>query len=109
MNRRILMTMTKMKTKMKFVIGLILLSLSSILIQAQEKQVSIPESQLTEQQKQFLNQQQNQQKLNQVGNTIETAHGWVGIGKELGQAFDSALSSLTTRSNEFANTKVGKF
>lgn len=69
---------------------------------AQEKTVSIPESQLTEQQKAAL-------KLQQVDTTVEKAHGWVGISKELGQAFDSALSSLTIRSNEFAGTKVGKF
>lgn len=69
---------------------------------AQEKTVSIPESQLTEQQKQAL-------KIQQIDTTVEKAHGWVGLGKELGQAFDSALGSLTARSNEFAQTKVGKF
>lgn len=69
---------------------------------AQERTVSIPESQLTEQQKQAL-------KLQQVDSTVEKAHGWVGIGKELGQAFDSAMGSLTIRSNEFASTPVGRF
>lgn len=69
---------------------------------APKKMVSIPEDQLTEQQKTDL-------KLQQADQTLEKAHGWVGIGKELGQAFDQALSSLTTRSNEFAQTPVGKF
>lgn len=82
-------------------IAVVLLLLSSFAI-AQEKMVSVPESQLTEQQKTAL-------KLQQVDTTIEKAHGWVGIGKEMGQAFDSALASLTDRSNQFANTKVGKF
>lgn len=82
-------------------IAVILLLLSSFAL-AQEKIVSIPESQLTEQQKAAL-------KLQQVDTTVEKAHGWVGIGKELGQAFDGALGSLTQRSNEFAVTPVGKF
>ena len=64
--------------------------------------VSIPEDQLTEQQKQAL-------KLQQADTVIEKAHGWVGIGKEMGQAFDQALASLSDRSNQFAGTKVGKF
>jgi len=67
-----------------------------------KKMVSVPEDQLTEQQKQAL-------KIQQVDTTIQSAHGWVGVGKELGTAFDSALQSLTQRSNEFAQTKVGKF
>jgi hypothetical protein len=84
-------------------IAIVLLILSGIAIaQEQQKMVSVPEDQLTEQQKQNL-------KLQQVDTTVEKAHGWVGMGKELGQAFDSAMSSLTARSNEFAQTPVGKF
>lgn len=83
----------------KVLLSLVLLSTFAF---AQDKMVSVPESQLTEQQKTAL-------KLQQVDTTIEKAHGWVGIGKEMGQAFDSALASLTERSNQFANTKVGKF
>lgn len=82
-------------------IAVVILLLSSFAI-AQEKTVSIPESQLTEQQKQAL-------KLQQASTVVEKAHGWVGIGKELGQALDGALGSLTQRSNEFAVTPVGKF
>jgi hypothetical protein len=85
---------------MKKIIIFVLFACSFVL--AEEKMVSVPESQLTEQQKTAL-------KIGQTTTVLETAHGWVGMGKELGQAFDSALSSLTQRSNEFAQTKVGKF
>ena len=88
-----------MKTKTLLIA---LLLTCTLLAQEKERTVSIPESQLTEQQKQAL-------KLNQIDATVEKAHGWVGIGKELGQAFDGALGSLTQRSNEFAVTPVGKF
>lgn len=89
--------------KRSLVLSLMILMVTCLAFaQEQEKTVSIPESQLTEQQKQTL-------KLQQADQTLEKAHGWVGIGKELGQAFDQALGSLTTRSNEFAVTPVGKF
>jgi hypothetical protein len=88
--------------KLARVFTFVVLSAALVFGQEQKKTVSIPEDQLTEQQKQAL-------KIGQVDDVAQKAHGWVGIGKELGQAFDSALGSFTTRSNEFANTKVGKF
>lgn len=88
--------------KLRIVLVLGLLSAFALAQDQPKKMVSIPEDQLTEQQKATL-------KIEQADSVIDKAHGWVGIGKELGQAFDGALGSLTTRSNEFANTPVGRF
>lgn len=61
---------------------------------AQEEMVSIPKSKLTEQQKNEM----------RVGN----AQSWVGMGKEIGDAVNSSLQAITTQSNNFAQTPVGK-
>ena len=63
------------------------------------KMVSIPENQLTEQQKQIVYQQQ----------TVQNASDWVGLGKEIGEAFNGALNALTKNASEFADTNLGKF
>jgi hypothetical protein len=64
--------------------------------------VSVPKSMLTEQQKSELAKQE-------AYSNLQTAAGYVGLGKEIGEAVDSSLSSLTSRAEEFANTKVGIF
>lgn len=76
-------------------IGMINLSVA----QTQEQTVSIPVSQLTEQQKQTINTQQ----------TVQTASQWVGLGKEIGEAFNGALSALTKNASDFATTDLGRF
>jgi hypothetical protein len=88
---------------MKKTVLLLIVLLTACFAFAQEKKmVSVPEDQLTEQQKLAL-------KIQAVDSTVEKAHGWVGIGKEIGQAVDGALASINQRSNEFAETRVGKF
>src|ERR1700683_3390454 len=61
---------------------------------AQEEMVSVPRSQLTEQQKANLG--------------TDKARSWVGMGKEIGEAVNSSMSAITTQSNNFAQTPVGK-
>ena len=91
-----------MKFASRIVFFVLLLATLGFAQDQSKKMVSVPEDQLTEQQKAAL-------KLNQIDQTVEKAHGWVGVGKEIGQAIDSSLAAITTRSNEFADTKVGKF
>lgn len=67
--------------------------------QSQPKMVSVPESELTEQQKQKIYTQQ----------TVQNASEWVGLGKEIGEAFNGALSALTKNASEFADTSLGRF
>ena len=45
----------------------------------------------------------------QIAGKIETANKWVGMGKEIGLAFNECLSSLTKTASDFADTKLGKF
>ena len=61
---------------------------------AQEEMVSIPKSKLTEQQKAEMK--------------MSNAQSWVGMGKEIGDAVNSSLQAITTQSNNFAQTPVGK-
>jgi len=39
---------------------------------------------------------------------IETVGKWVGLGKEVGYAFDGALTAITTTATKFSETKLGK-
>jgi len=70
--------------------------------QQQEEYVSVPKSQLTEQQKQSLESQTLQEK-------IETYAKWSGVGKEIGVAVREGLTAVVDVSTKFAGTDVGKF
>ena len=49
---------------------------------------------------------QIEQKIN---GTSETAGKWIGLGKEVGIAFNETAKSLTLTASEFAKTDLGKF
>lgn len=68
---------------------------------AQEEMVSVPKSQLTEQQKQAL-------VVQDAKTGFETASKFVGLGREVGEAVNSGLSALTHHIDTISNTKVGK-
>jgi len=87
---------------MKKSIIMIVMTILSLGGFAQEKMVSVPESQLTEQQKAELSKQQ-------VTQTLETASKWVGLGKEVGEAINGGLMALTHNADTLSQTKVGKF
>lgn len=74
--------------------------LLSCLAVAQEKTYSVPESQLTEEQKSKFT------KPNAL--TVQNVHDWAGLGKEIGEAVNGSLSAVTTQANNFAQTPVGK-
>lgn len=78
---------------------LIIILLACGTLAAQEKTYQIPESQLTEQQR---------QKFGGTSNTVQDVHAWVGVGKEIGTAVNDSLAAITTQSNNFAQTPVGK-
>lgn len=61
--------------------------------------VEIPDSLLTSDQKAFVSQKTTQASVS----------GWVGIGKEVGDAVNSSMAAITTQTNNFANTPVGKY
>lgn len=56
--------------------------------------MSVPKSKLTEQQRAEFQ--------------VDSARSWVGTGKEIGEAVNSSLAAITTQSNNFAQTPVGK-
>jgi hypothetical protein len=60
----------------------------------QQEMVSIPKDKLTEQQKAELN--------------MQHASSWVGMGREIGEAVNSSMQAITTQSNNFSQTPVGK-
>lgn len=59
-----------------------------------EEKVTIPKSMLTTDQRAQL--------------AKEGIHDWVGLGKEIGVAVDSSLHAISSQSNDFAKTPVGK-
>lgn len=63
--------------------------------------VSIPENQLTDGQRANLQDQE-------AKSTIENVHGWVGLGKEVGEAVNTSLMAITTQADNFSKTGVGK-
>ena len=79
---------------MKQLLVIMLLTIGAV---AQEKTYQVPESQLTEQQKAKLE-----------GATPKNVSEWVGLGKEVGTAVDASLGAISNRTNEFAQTPVGK-
>jgi hypothetical protein len=84
-------------SQMKTLIATILL-LSAPLCFAQQKTYSVPEDQLTQEQKERF-----------AGkNTPEEVHKWAGVGKEVGEAVNSSLQAITTQTDNFAKTGVGK-
>jgi len=85
-----------MKRLIAFLFTLMLLAAPAF---AQEETVSVPKSQLTEQQKaQFATKTVTQQ-----------GHEWIGLGKEIGEAFNSALGAVTTNLDAFSRTRVGNW
>lgn len=87
---------------MKKISGLFLaLALLVIPVKAQNEQVSVPKSMLTQEQIDKVNAAEIQDKIQKYGN-------WVGIGHELGTAVNESLSAITTQANNFAQTPVGK-
>lgn len=79
---------------MKTLLVVLLLFQTMALAQQNEETVSIPRSQLTEQQKAQYAQ--------------DKTRSWVGMGKEIGEAVNSSMQAITTQSNNFAQTPVGK-
>jgi hypothetical protein len=63
-----------------------------------EEKVTIPKSILTKEQLSELNQKSLRAHVS----------GWAGVGKEIGEAVNSSLQAITTQSNNFAQTSVGK-
>lgn len=49
------------------------------------------------------------QRAQDIEKKIERYGRWVGMGTEVGNAVDGALSAISKHANEFANTKVGMF
>lgn len=64
----------------------------------QDEKVTVPKSMLTQDQISQLNQ-------NNIKNNVSS---WAGVGKEVGEAVNSSLSAITTQTNNFAQTGVGK-
>lgn len=78
------------------VVGLLLFSSLAFAQNSDQEMVTVtvPKSSLTPQQQQTVQQQE--------------VHNWVGIGKEVGDAVNSSLQAITTQSNNFAQTGIGK-
>jgi len=85
----------------KTILMLIFTLLVSVTFAQQEEMVSVPKSQLTEQQKQALT-------IQDAKTGFETASQFVGLGREVGEAVNSGLSALTHHIDTISNTKVGK-
>jgi hypothetical protein len=70
--------------------------------QQQQETVTIPKSMLSQD-------QLNELKKQTEGKTIrENVSAWAGLGKEVGEAMNSSMQAITERTNEFAQTRVGK-
>lgn len=92
-----------MKIRKKIWKIVVIVLLLTALASAQTKTVSVPEEELTEQQKaRFL-------KDGIKSPSVENAHAWVGLGKEIGEAFNSSLGAFTDQADRFSRTNVGKF
>lgn len=70
--------------------------------QEQVELVSIPKSMLTKEQVAQIEMMSFEKKVQLYGK-------WVGLGKEVGQAVDGALSALTDQTAKFSQTRVGVF
>jgi hypothetical protein len=77
------------------VIILILSMFAVVFSQQQEKTYSVPESQLTAEQKAKIQ--------------ISQVSGYAGLGKEIGDAIGGGLHSLNTEVNSFSESPAGKF
>jgi hypothetical protein len=77
---------------------LILLMLPVMLYAQEEEKVTVPKRLLTQQQLEQMN----------GGNLRQNVSAWAGIGKEVGEAVNSSMQAITTQSNNFAQTGVGK-
>lgn len=78
----------------KFLLIAVLFAAPFAVCQQDDEMVSVPKSKLTEQQKADLK--------------VGAARNWVGMGKEIGEAVNSSMAAVTTQSNTFAQTPVGK-
>jgi hypothetical protein len=88
----------KRRVVVKNILAVAFLSVMPLLAVGQEKTYSVPESELTQEQRAKL-----------VGrNTPEEVHKWAGVGKEVGEAVNASLQAITVQTNNFAQTGVGK-
>src|SRR3990167_10096299 len=71
-------------------------------LHSRDEQVQVPRSSLTAQQEADL-------KLQEAETKIEIAGKWVGLGKEVGEAFNGALSALTNQADKASKTNIGQF
>jgi hypothetical protein len=86
---------------MRIIAALLLLSTFAF-PQEKEEMVSVPKSKLSKQQLAEVEADDLKAKAEQYGK-------WVGIGKEVGIAVNDGLSAVTTQTNNFAQTPVGKW
>jgi hypothetical protein len=91
--------LNNMKNTIAILALMLLTVFTPILAQDNSKMVSIPVDQLTEQQRAKLSQNE----------TIETVSSWTGLGKEVGEAVNGAVGSLTNHAVSFSETKLGRF
>lgn len=71
--------------------------------------VSVPASTVTVEQRKLIGAEQTLSGQLKLPTSVEQAHNWVGVGKEVGEAMNSGLEAVTTQASKFADTKVGKF
>lgn len=83
---------------MKNFILMLLMLIVPVSLFAQEKTYSVPESQLT----------QDQLKKLKGTDIKENVHAWAGVGKEVGEAVNNSLQAITTQTNNFAQSGVGR-
>ena len=86
-----------MKTILACILALLLFIPTLML--AQEKTYQLKESQLTEEQKTQL----------RNTNVIGESTGWIGFGKEVGQAMKEGLAALNEEVNKFSQSDAGHF
>lgn len=93
-----------MKTALKLfaIVAIVLFSASAVPQDTPQDTVTIPKSELTDQQKTELEQKDLQDKIDRYGK-------WVGVGHEIGVAVNEGLTAVTTNANTFAQTPVGKW
>lgn len=80
-------------------IYLFFLLLSAIILRAQDSTITVKVSDLPPE---VYNQIHAKQQL-------ATVSGWVGVGKEIGQAFDGALGAVQSHATSLADSKLGTY
>ena len=87
-----------------------LLTLSFILLVSlvTYSQTNLSQEELAKLPIEVQNQIKSVKKVTETDAQIETVGKWVGLGKEVGYAFDGALTAVTTTAIKFSETKLGK-